>query len=747
MATILIVDDRAVNRQYLVELLGYCGHRTLEAADGAEALALARTELPDLIITDIVMPTMDGAEMVRALRADPALAATPVVFYSASYRETEARAVAAGCGVSLVLSKPADPEVVLRFVNQALGSRAACALVPAGVKPPGPDLGLVMDALSQRLIDQQRSAARLAVLIELGLDLTSERDPAQLVQQFCKAARDIVTARFGSVGLLSEDGGTLAHFQTDGLPAGDEVVPMPFPLRGELAQLQMDGKPRRLSGTLQWSDLGLPDGRLTPSSFLGVPVATQRRKYGWLSFCNKVGATEFSVEDERLAITLAAQLALAYENVLLQEAADRDAQALRLQVSALSAAANAILITDTQGAILWLNPAFTALTGYTAAEAVGQNPRLLKSDRQDQAFYHDLWQTILRGENWRGEFINRRKDGSLYHTEETVTPVRSADGAITHFIGIMQDVTERRRVQEDLRQLNEDLERRVRERTRELETANEELQAFSYSVSHDLRAPLRAIDGFSRSLVDDAADQLNEQQKSDLQRIRKATQRMGNLINDLLGLARVARSELRRETADLSRLAEEALTELRQANPGGEVEGVVAPGLCASADGRLLRIVLQNLLGNAWKFSRNQPQPRVEFGAVSQDGETVYFVRDNGAGFDMAYADKLFGAFQRMHSQEEFEGTGVGLATVQRIIHRHGGRIWAEAAVDCGATFYFTLAEDCGRKGEDGGGEMEDGGEAKVNSDPQATPCSVPASSTSRAVPHAPSPNSLIPDP
>jgi light-regulated signal transduction histidine kinase (bacteriophytochrome) len=229
---------------------------------------------------------------------------------------------------------------------------------------------------------------------------------------------------------------------------------------------------------------------------------------------------------------------------------------------------------------------------------------------------------------------------------------------------------------------------------RELKQVNAELEAFSYSVSHDLRAPLRTVDGFSHILLEDYAGALDETGRDYLQRVRRGCQRMGQLIDDLLRLSRVVRHEFRFEPVDLAVLARGIVEGLRLAEPQRTVEVVVAESLPARGDPGLLRAALENLIGNAWKFSSKVPAARIEFGAEPRDGRPVYFVRDNGAGFDMAYTGKLFGAFQRMHSQEEFPGTGVGLATVQRIVVRHGGRIWAESAVGRGATFYFTLGKD-----------------------------------------------------
>ncbi len=262
------------------------------------------------------------------------------------------------------------------------------------------------------------------------------------------------------------------------------------------------------------------------------------------------------------------------------------------------------------------------------------------------------------------------------------------------FVGTVEDVTDRKLAEDERLRLSEELELRVSDRTTELSAANEELSAFAYSVSHDLRAPLRGIDGWSLALLDDCADRLDDQGRQYLGRVRSEAQRMGRLIDDLLALSRVTRTEMRAEPVDLSSLAEAITDRLRTAHVDRQVELTVQPNLSARGDATLLELALTNLLDNAWKFSSTRSTARIEFGRTPVDGQQAFYVRDNGAGFDMAYSDKLFGAFQRLHRSSEFPGTGVGLATVQRIIRRHGGRIWAEAGVDEGATFYFTLEED-----------------------------------------------------
>ncbi|HCY63922.1 MAG TPA: hypothetical protein DHV59_14060 [Oxalobacteraceae bacterium] len=254
------------------------------------------------------------------------------------------------------------------------------------------------------------------------------------------------------------------------------------------------------------------------------------------------------------------------------------------------------------------------------------------------------------------------------------------------------EVGERKRAEDALQQMNLSLEQRVSQRTRELEQANRELESFSYSVSHDLRAPLRAIDGFSQILCKNYEAQLDARGQDYLGRVQRASQRMGELIDDILHLSQISRQELVRGTVDVSRQAHEIAADLRQAGPERQVEFVIAPGMAIEGDAKLIRIALENLMGNAWKFTNRKPEARIEVGMMSDGGVPAVFVRDNGAGFSMEYGHKLFNAFQRLHSTSDYEGSGIGLATVWRIVQRHGGSAWAEGAENEGATFYFSCA-------------------------------------------------------
>jgi PAS domain S-box-containing protein len=361
------------------------------------------------------------------------------------------------------------------------------------------------------------------------------------------------------------------------------------------------------------------------------------------------------------------------------------------QADLLTHVHDAVIAWDEQLLARSWNRAAEAMFGWTAEEVVGRPAeQFLRTDFlgvEPPAVARILAETGA----FRGEAIQSRKDGMRFPVELTITALRRDGGRIAGYVSVNRDITERKQAEEEIQRLNGELEQRVRDRTAELQAANKELEAFCHSVSHDLRAPLRAIDGFSQALLEDYTDRLDAQGQHFLKRVRRATTHMGHLIDDLLGLSRVTRTEMQWQRVDLSALAETIAAELQKTQPDRQVQFVITPALVTRGDRRLLRLVLENLLGNAWKYTSRHSQARIELGKQETDGRTVYFVRDDGAGFDMAYADKLFGAFQRLHAAAEFEGTGIGLATVQRILHRHGGRIWAEGAVERGATVYFTV--------------------------------------------------------
>jgi PAS domain S-box-containing protein len=343
------------------------------------------------------------------------------------------------------------------------------------------------------------------------------------------------------------------------------------------------------------------------------------------------------------------------------------------------------------GRYLLVNREWERLFGVTRDQVINMTDHgVFPPELADQLRANDL-RVAAEGKSVQYEETAQSADGERTYISVKF-PVLDSTGEPYAVCGISTDITERKRAEDEIRHLNANLELGVRQRTAELENSNKELDAFAYSVSHDLRAPLRSLHGFSDALLEDYADILDDVGKDYLHRLQRNVGRMGRMIDDLLNLSRATRAELERREVDLTAMSHEIVADMRAADPDREVTLTVPDGLTADADPHLLRLAMHNLLANAWKFTAKRPDATIEVGRFERSGETFFFVRDNGVGFDMSYAGKLFDAFQRLHTTSEFEGTGIGLAIVARVVRRHGGRIQAEAEIDHGATFYFNLS-------------------------------------------------------
>ena len=438
--------------------------------------------------------------------------------------------------------------------------------------------------------------------------------------------------------------------------------------------------------------------KLTPRALLQVSSATKVPDWILVAY---IGTSMLAAKTENirrdlgiafsvlLLLMAAISWAIAYQNLSRKQAEAR-MRGSEARFRAVAETANdAVITADHHGDIMYFNRAAERIFGYTSDEAVKQPLTVLMPERFRRDHKEGLQRFLATGEarvvGKTVELAGQRKDGVEFPMELSLATWKIGDEA--YFTGLVRDITRRRQAEGHIRQLNEDM----RVRAVELEAVNKELEAFSYSVSHDLRAPLRAIDGFSQVLLEDYAASLDVEGRGYLERVRVAAQRMGLLIDDLIKLSRVTRAELLMQEVDLSELAVDIAGELRAREPQRQVELTIEAGLNARGDARLLRIALENLFNNAWKFTQGRDSAHIVFGRTQHNGLPAYFVQDDGVGFDVAYADKLFGVFQRLHDAREFPGTGIGLATVQRVIHKHGGHIWAQSAPDKGATFYFML--------------------------------------------------------
>jgi PAS domain S-box-containing protein len=428
---------------------------------------------------------------------------------------------------------------------------------------------------------------------------------------------------------------------------------------------------------------------LDATSAIAIPILDEDKNIlGVLSLANRT-QRDFTDADRNFFPAIANILGAVLERKKAEEALQISERRYRELLTHMT---EGIGIVGLDECILFVNHSFSELLGYPSEELIGMSILDLIHPEDVEMV---LSQTDIRRQGKTSAYTHRfiRKDGEERTVRVSAVPSRDDSGQVSGTVAIITDITERLKAELEIQRLNEGLARKIEERTAELAAANKELEAFSYSVSHDLRAPLRTIDGFSQALLEDYSESLDDTGQDFLRRVRAAARKMGSLIEDLLVLSRVTRAEMDRTNVDLSEMAKSHIEELRNIDPEREVDVEIGESVSVRCDRRLIKLVIQNLLDNAWKFTNKTPKPRIEFDSIEKDGESQFYIRDNGAGFDMSYSDKLFVPFQRLHSVEDFEGSGIGLATVQRVINRHGGRVWAESVVDEGSTFYFTLPE------------------------------------------------------
>jgi PAS domain S-box-containing protein len=561
---------------------------------------------------------------------------------------------------------------------------------------------LIYDITDQKIMEQKvREQARInEKLHEVGLSLTAELNLDRIVQTVTDAATELSGAQFGAFfyNVLKEDGESYTLYCISGVPR-EKFSQFPMPRNTKIFAPTFTGERIvRLDDVTRDGNFGqnapyhgMPAGHLPVRSYLAVPVISRTGEVlGGLFFGHEKPGV-FTESAEKLVAGLAPQAAIAIDNARLFDTANFSRNRLQSQLNFTDALTKSlgegIAAFDQNRKVIFVNPATTRLLGWSHSELMGKDLSEVFPLKENTA----LWDKVLHQKRIvEGESIFIRKDGTSFPASYLAAPFVEKE-SVQGVVITIRDITETRRIQDELQRSREELEQRVVERTVNLTAANQELEAFSYSVSHDLRSPLRSIDGFSQALLEDYADKLDAEGQDSLQRIRAASQKMGRIIDDLLNLSKLTRTQMRTERIHISEMVQKILDEFQSSDKSRQVETVVQGNLLATGDSSLIRIALENLLSNAWKFTGKQEKARIVFGAERINGEKIYFVEDNGAGFNMQYGSKLFGAFQRLHQAHEFSGTGIGLATVRRIIHRHGGRIWAESEVDRGAKFFFTL--------------------------------------------------------
>ena len=655
--SVLIVDDSLTVRMNLTEVLEAAGLSATACATGAEARKALAEDKFALVILDVLLPDVDGVELLREIRESPRIGEMPVILLSTE-AEVRHRIRGLTTGADEYIGKPYEPGYVIARARELM--RRGQAAGPS----PRETILIVDDSITFREeLKEALEAASYRVLVagtgEEGLQIAADMRPSGIVVD----------------GILPGiDGATVVR------------------------RIRLDAALRRMPCLL-----------LTASEDLGAEIRAL-----------DAGADAFVRKEDDIAVILARL------NAVLRSSA---AQAQDQGTASLLGPKKILAVDDSETYLQELAGALKG-DGYELVLArSGEEALALLAVQPVDCILLDLVMPGIGGQ----EACRRIKDVPITRdipiimltaVEDRSAMIQGLGAGADDYIAKSSDfeVLRARVLAQMRRKQFEDENRRIREQllckeleaaearaaselaqaradlVEELESKNKELEAFSYSVAHDLRAPLRSIDGFSRMLLKEHAASLDGEGRTYLGYIRESAQHMGRLIDDLLSLSRVIRSEFQRQHVDLTTIALDVTARLRRDHPERQVAVAVADNLIAEGDVRLLTIALENLIGNAWKFSGKRADARIEVGVRDEAGHRAYLVRDNGAGFDMTYASKLFGVFQRLHSNSEFEGTGIGLATVQRIVRRHGGRIWAEGQVEQGATFFFTLEEDASAK-------------------------------------------------
>lgn len=679
MKRILVVDDREENRYLLRVLLEGHGYEVAEAENGSTAIVEALSVNPDMVVSDILMPVIDGFTLCRIWKADERLKKAPFIFYTATYTDPRDEQLALDMGADAFIIKPAEPEVFLQRIESLLTDDRERLL--AAPREPNAGDETILKHYNETLI--RKLEHKMLELERVNRELEEEIQAKETAEATLVESEELfrnVFHQHAAVKLIID-------------PDTGRIID------ANEAAVNYYGWPAE-----KLLSMNIKDINIQPASEIQAAmdmVRTQERiKYEFAHRKADGSIRNVEVFSSRIRVKGKDILHSIVHDITdrkhAEEALREKEQLFRLITENMS---DTVWLMNMNFKYIYVSPSMVKNRGYSMEELneipmegimTPESYKMVISLIREEMTPDRLAQKNLAISRTI-ELENYRKDGSTFWSEVTMTLLRDQEGAPSGFLGVGRNVTERKIAEEKLTQLHAGLEAMVAERTAKLERANKELESFSYSVSHDLRAPLRAIDGYSRMLIEDYSPRLDDAGRDYLERMHTAVSRMDMLIEDILKLYRLGTAEMRFEPVDLGAMARAVMDDIAARDPGRTAEVVIADNLAAVGDPALLRVILENLLSNAWKFTSKKSDARIEFGAADKPGAREFFVRDNGAGFDMKYADKLFGPFQRLHGIDEFEGTGIGLALVRRIVNRHGGTVRAEGVAGKGAVIYFSL--------------------------------------------------------